>query len=41
MGIYGVFFDKSGEFFIIGLFMLAICIYYGIKIIKNKGFVKK
>lgn len=41
MGIYGVFLDSSGEYFIIGLIMLGISIYSGIKIIKNKGFGKK
>lgn len=41
MGIYGVFLDTSGEYFIIGLFLLGVSIYYGIKIIKNKGFGKK
>lgn len=41
IGIYGVFFDETGEDFIIGVVMLGITVYYGIKIIKNKGLGKK
>lgn len=41
VGVYCVFLDPSGEYMIMGLFLLGVSIYYGIKIIKNKGIKMK